>query len=254
VSLSLGIIKRQKLYQEVYRRVRMAVLSGEFAPGERLYEHRLAEELGVSRTPVREAVLQLEREGLIKRDGGRGFVVTPITKRDVMDAYACRGAIEGLLVMRVAERVTEGDLDVLDEVLVQTEAAIKAEDIEAAMHYNSKFHECLTEIADSHIFRALCREIWTCIERYRLAALTLFREYPSYRRKYLNLLERVLDDHQELVLALRARDAEKARSIMQRHGPEVGAGVMECIQPLDDAFRYAHIGRDVKDPQGLDLD
>jgi DNA-binding GntR family transcriptional regulator len=239
-SSHLGILRRQRLHEEVYRRVREAILTGTLTPAERLHEQQLAQQLGVSRTPVRESLLKLEREGLIYRDHHSGFVVYPITKADVADAYACRGAIEGLIVAKAVERLSPTHLDALEAVVTQTQERLEAEDVRAVMRCNTEFHELLVEVAGSHIFRALNRHIWTYVERYRFAALALFAQSPAHLKRYLELLAQVLGDHREILAALRARDSHRARAVTERHAQTTGAGVMSCIATLDDALRLVN--------------
>ncbi|MDR7521718.1 MAG: GntR family transcriptional regulator [Armatimonadota bacterium] len=233
-TVRLQAVTRRNLYEEVHRRLREAILAGELPAGERVHESQLAQRLGVSRTPVRESVLKLEREGLVYRDSRSGFVIYPITKRDIADAYACRSAVDALVVSRVVEVATPAQLDSLEAALTATRGFLKQEDVRAVMRCNSEFHDLLVQIAGSHIFRTLHRQVWTFIERYRFAALALFSESPGSLERYLQLLHSVLQDHEALLAALRTRDAQRARTIAERHGEATAAGVMQCIATLDD--------------------
>lgn len=205
-----------------------------------MHENRLAQQFGVSRTPVRESMLQLEREGLIYRDTRSGFVVYTITKGDVADAYACRSVIEGLIVTRAVERISPARLDALEALVAKARERLDVEDVPAVMRCNIEFHEVLVDAAGSQIFRALSREIWTYMERYRFAALALFAHSPAHLRRYLALLQEVHADHQEILAALRARDGQRARAATERHARMTGTGVMRCIATLDDDLRLVH--------------
>src|SRR5881628_3303257 len=105
------------LQEKVYDHLKQAILAGEIQPGERLLETRLAESLGVSRIPVREAIRKLERDGLIVVYPRRGVYASPLGPRDVDEVYAIRAVLEGLAARLAAEHRTEQHLARLDEIV-----------------------------------------------------------------------------------------------------------------------------------------
>ena len=135
---------RRRLADEVYRQVLDAVLTGALRPGERIVQERVADEINVSRTPVREALLHLEREGVLVRAGASGFTVREISEREVRDIYQAREAIEGYAARIVAERRDPAGLERIRRT-IETEESIRSGGVEEYFHANRRIHRCIVE-------------------------------------------------------------------------------------------------------------
>ena len=135
---------RRRLADEVYRQVLDAVLTGALQPGVRIVQERVADEINVSRTPVREALLHLEREGILVRAGASGFTVREISVREVRDIYEAREAIEGHAARIVAERRDPAALERIRRT-IETEESIRAGGVEEYFHANRRIHRCIVE-------------------------------------------------------------------------------------------------------------
>lgn len=122
MNLSAPPIQRSKsLHQQTYEALRSSILSGQLAPGDRLVETQLAQQLQVSRTPIREAMRQLQREGLVKADGSGGLRVTAISVLDAMQLYDCRLALEQLSVVAACDHATQSQIDRLAQYVSEAE-------------------------------------------------------------------------------------------------------------------------------------
>ena len=142
---------RTRLAEEVYRQVLDAVVQGELRPGERIVQERIADELEVSRTPIREALLDLEREGILTRAGAAGFMVRTVTAREVRDTYQAREAIEGHTTRLVAERRDAASLRRIEHT-IETEESISVGSVEEYFHANRRIHRRIVEEAGVETF------------------------------------------------------------------------------------------------------
>lgn len=123
MALSISPIQRSKsLHEQTYDALRAFILSGELAPGERLVETQLAERLNVSRTPIREALRQLQRETLLTADANGGLRVPTLSIDDAMQLYDCRMALEQLAVKEACAQATEGEIHAIEHWVIQAEA------------------------------------------------------------------------------------------------------------------------------------
>jgi len=188
--------------------LRKAIITGELEPGEKLSEARLAERFGVSRTPVREALKELEGEDLVTVERRRGTFVTRLTRSEVMDLYDVREAIEGMAARLCAERATAATLKRIDKVMARLKKAVAAEDGDAWLTIDSDFHEL--------VFAGAANERLT--DQYRLLVQHMHRERLGYlvtRRS--GRLERAYAEHEAIVRALNNRSPDGAESAMRRH-------------------------------------
>lgn len=193
------------LYRQVYELLRRKILLGEYAPGESLQESRVAGSLDVSRTPVREALRQLEREGLMVARGSERTVVDP-TGEDLADLYACRAALERLVADRSARLADESDIEVMAEALSQAREACAAGDHAGVTTANTRFHDRMVESARMTPLRRLMDTIRgpILIARRRLLSDSAVETA-------------ILDEHAELLDAIERHDVRRAVECMERH-------------------------------------
>ena len=129
------------LRKHVYKEIEKAILDGVFEPGYSLTEGKLSAELGVSRTPVREALMQLELEGLVKTIPNKGAVVVGVTGQDIDDIYTIRTRIEGLAARRCAVNIGQEELEELRQVVELQEYFVTKQDFLQVWHLDNRFHE-----------------------------------------------------------------------------------------------------------------
>ena len=200
---------RARLADEVYRQVLDAVLAGDLQPGERIVQDRIAEEINVSRTPVREALLHLEREGILARAGTAGFTVRGISESEVRDIYQAREAIEGYAARIIAEQCSAASLRRIERT-VEKEESIAAGGVEEYFHANRRIHRSIVkETGNEYLLRSF-DAIWNRGFSFRVFAAIEYAE-----------LDASPHEHKELVASMRAdhpRDAGEAMIAHIRQG------------------------------------
>ena len=194
------------LREAVYLTLRRAILTNVFEPGDRLMEMKLAAQLGVSRTPVREAIHLLEKESLVRQIPHKGVVVAGITKKQLRDVLEIRGMLEELAVQLACRRGTEEGFTKLQAAADNFAKAVKQEkDVTVQAEKDVAFHDVIYHMTDNERLIELVESIWQQIYRYRIERL-----------KGANL-ESIVQEHQELVQALCARDEEAAVRMARLH-------------------------------------
>jgi DNA-binding GntR family transcriptional regulator len=203
VVVNLLPVERRVLRHEVLLGLRNGILAGDIAPGTRLLEVPLATELGVSRGPVREALRQLEQEGLVEFYPHRGAVVVGVAEAEVETIYGIRALLEGRAFARACRVVTEEDLDALAATVEEMIEASEAGDVATVTEHDLRFHGRVVEISGFQYLRRL----WTSIDGVVRArtANTAARPELADRVHARDWLIGPSIEHRELVEALRSR-------------------------------------------------
>jgi DNA-binding GntR family transcriptional regulator len=197
--------RRRGLAEEVADRIRDAIFTGAYAPGAQLREVELSQALQVSRGPVREALLRLEREGLVRSAWHKGTTVTALSAEDVAELDSLRGALERLAVERVITHATDEDLADVERA---TDHMARAADEHTMVRHDIEFHDAV--YAAAHHVRL--REAWEAI-RSQVYLFLLTRIGVSTK----DYLSDIPGEHRELVAALRARDVGAALELFATH-------------------------------------
>ncbi len=197
--------KTVSLADQVFEHLENDILSGKYQRGELLTESKLSSELGVSRTPIREALRRLEQEHLIE-ESGKGSMVIGITEKDLEDIFLIREQIEGLAASLAAKNCTEEQLKELREVLELQEFYLAKQDPEHIKHMDNRFHATLYKLSGSMAFYDTLVPLHKKVQKYRKAAV----EKPS------RALESV-KEHRMIFDAIAAGDAEKAMKYSKEH-------------------------------------
>jgi len=200
-------------------RLREMILAGELPSGTRIAELAIVEKLGVSRTPIRAALMRLEQEGLLEALANGGYAVRTFLERDVSDAIELRGTLEGVLARLAAERgVAAGLLEEAGACLDAVDALLRqsALDDEAFLHYvtlNQKFHALLAEMAQSPVIgRELDRVV-----RLPFASPSGFVVLQSNSPQARDMLVVAQDQHRQVLHAIGQREGARAEAIMREH-------------------------------------
>jgi DNA-binding GntR family transcriptional regulator len=202
-----------------YEFLKSSVLSGHFNPGERLTEEHLAKKLGVSRTPVREALHKLESEGLIKPLETRGFIVSRDSKDEVEELFELRAILEGYALRIISEKISEEDLKQLDRLVAGAEDALRRKRMEEVFKWNTKFHDTLHGIVvDKKRLHRLLVNIRKYVLRYRMDTL----QYPDGGK-------RAVDGHRKILLALKLKDPDLCERMMREHIQEAKADAEQFL-------------------------
>ena len=199
--------------------LRETLLSGEFQPGERVSEIPLSARLGVSRTPLRHALVTLEHEGLLERLPAGGFMVRAFTKGDVDDAIEVRGVLEGTAARLAAERLETPELNELRECSRQMDALVRGEGEGDAffvsyMTLNGRFHTALMDLAKSEILRRAIENIVSLPFASPNAAFVLVQARLPESREILVLAQ---DQHRTILEAIANREGTRAENVAREH-------------------------------------
>lgn len=205
----MGEYQDYSLRSRVFQTIKEKILNGVYQENEELRENTLATELGVSRTPVREALRQLELEGLVKIVPNKGACVTGITKKDVKDIYAIRSLLEGLCARWATEHITEAQLEDLEEIVLLSEFHLKrgkSEQSQQVTELDGKFHEILYEASNSRILKHVLSDFHKYVRMARKASVT------DQARA-----EKSIEEHKNILQALKDRDGQMAESLANAH-------------------------------------
>jgi len=191
---------------KVFKQLRSDILSGKFQKDEELREVAIAEELGVSRTPVREAFRQLELEGLLQIIPNKGAYVQGISEKDVEDIYMIRSLLEGLCVKLATDKITPQKMEELEENIMLSDFHAKKMHGEKLAELDNQFHEILYEASGSRILEHLLKD---------------FHQYVSkVREKNLTDNERGIasnSEHTDIMKAIKNQDSKKAEALANQH-------------------------------------
>ena len=190
----------------VFNTLRQAILRGELPPGERLMEIQLANKLGVSRTPIREAIRKLELEGLVLMIPRKGAEVADITEKSLRDVLEVRRALEELSVKLACERMTEEEIVELKEAERAFEAALNCGDVTKYAEADVKFHDIIYRTTDNERLIQLLYNFREQMYRYRV-------EYLKNESSHETLLE----EHERIIEMIEMRDVKRAIEVVCQH-------------------------------------
>ena len=194
------------LREKIFLKLRQDILDGKYKAGDSLIEMKLAEEMGVSRTPVREAIRQLELEGLVYSIPNKGVFVEGITSQDIEDIYAIRECMEGLAARWAIERMDEQSLKELENLCELMEFYTGKGDLDRVGELNSKFHDLIFESTKSKPLKQILSDFQYYIGNIRLASL-----------KSPGRAEQSLSEHKAIVEAFKDRDVERGERVLVEH-------------------------------------
>lgn len=195
---------RATLQYKVTTKLREVILKGEFKMGERLIQEEWATKLGVSRMPIREALQQLEVEGLVRNEPRRGAIVTPISTSDIEEIYQLRALLEGEAVERSLPFLTEQDKLQLEKLHIKMNGLKNTEkDIEEYLKLNTQFHKLIRE-------RCQWKRIHSMID-------TLLKGIPLQTPSLFNQTEDRKQEHGMMIEYIKKNDAKKLKECMQKH-------------------------------------
>ena len=199
-------IRPTTLKANVTEVLRQLIIDGTLAPGTEFNQAQIAEQLGVSRGPIREALGQLEQEGLLQSVPYKGVIVTPLTRKYVEELYSVRTALELLALDRSIERMTDEEIDHLDVIVEAMRVSARNGDLSRLVEIDLHFHEYLISKADHD----LVVRLWLTLEVGMKRSLRT-------RHKIYTFLDEVVGSHPTLVTAMKARDKALAKQILSDH-------------------------------------
>ena len=200
------VTDKYSLRGRVFHRIREDILSGKYSENEELKEAAIGAECGVSRTPVREALRQLELEGLVYIVPNKGAYVTGISDKDTRDIYVIRSYLEGLAARWACERISEEEIEGLEEIVYLSEFHAKKKHYDQLVELDNKFHESIYHASGSKILEH---------------ELTTFHQYlERIRKESLKREERALqsnEEHRAILEVVRQRNGDLAEKLAHKH-------------------------------------
>lgn len=206
INLQKEITDRYSLRGRVFNKIREDILSGVYKENEELKENTIGQELGVSRTPVREALRQLELEGLVTIIPNKGAYVTGITSKDIRDIYIIRSYLEGLCAKWACEHITEEQIEALEEVLYLSEFHARRSHNEQLVELDNKFHELIYKASGSKILDHVLSDFHHYVERVRKITLSRSQRATKSNQEHALILE-----------AIKKRDGDLAEQLAHEH-------------------------------------
>ncbi len=194
------------LRETVYDEIKLKILQGKIPPKTRLMEVPLAEQMGVSRTPVREAIRKLEEEQLVTIEPQHGAYASDISKQDILDVLEVRLDVESLAARLAAERITKEKLDRLTKLADIYQDYIDEGDMDAMIEYDTRFHSLIAEATGNKLLIKITENIQEKVIRFR------YVYYDDFRRA-----QKQPHEHREIISALATGDPEKAAECMATH-------------------------------------
>ena len=205
--------------EKVYEYLKASILSGHLNPGEKLTEEHLAKTLGVSRTPIREALHKLESEGLIKIRKKRGFIVSKDSNEEVEELFELRSILEGYTLRIISQSILEETLHRLKGFIQNAEEALRRKKIEDVFKYNTRFHDTLHElVAHKTRLHRLIVNMRKYVLRHRKETL----RYPDGGR-------RAVEGHRKIVMALELKDPDLCERVMREHIQEAKEDALQSL-------------------------
>ncbi|MGB4661802.1 MAG: GntR family transcriptional regulator [Mobilitalea sp.] len=205
-DLQKEVSDKYSLRGRVFNKIREDILSGAYSENDELKENTIALELGVSRTPVREALRQLELEGLVTTVPNRGAYVTGITAKDIHDIYVIRSYLEGLCAKWACEHITETEIEALDEVLYLSDFHARRGHHEQLVELDNKFHDLIYKASGSKILDHVLSDFHHYVERVR--KITLSKQDRATKSS---------EEHAAILDAIRKRDGALAEELAHEH-------------------------------------
>lgn len=200
------VTDKYSLRGRVFHRLREDILSGKYEEHEELKEVAIGEELGVSRTPVREAFRQLELEGLIQIIPNKGAYVTGITRKDVKDIYMIRSLLEGLCARWATEHITREQMEEMEENVYLAKFHADKGHLEQLAELDNRFHELLYEACDSKILEHQLKDFHQYVLRVRKKTLSSKNRGPKSNQ-----------EHEQILEAIRTKNADLAEQLANSH-------------------------------------
>ena len=206
-SLSLQTDEFLPLRDEVFNTLRERILKGVYKPGERLMEIHLADQLGVSRTPIREAIRMLELEGLVKMVPRKGAQVAKISKEDLQDVLEVRKALDTLSVKLACERITEDEIKLLNNAEREFEKALASKDVREIAEADVAFHDVIHSATKNGRLKSMISNLAERIYRYRF----------EYIKQQSDVGKTLMLEHREIMRCIESRDVESAVKATEIH-------------------------------------
>jgi DNA-binding GntR family transcriptional regulator len=210
------------LREVIFNTLRKAIINGELKPEERLMEEHLANKMGVSRTPVREAIRKLELEGLVKMVPRKGARVADLSAKDIMDVLEIRASLDGLATSLSAERIQDNELKELNNVRIQFMNYVEKKNLQGSIKKDVEFHDIIYRSSRNDKLIQIISNLREHVQRFRVIYLKDFCSSKELIREHMDIYE-----------AIRSRSPEKAGLMAQRHIRNQEETILKAIRKHD---------------------
>jgi len=225
-GLRVEVVRSEALWERVVIALRRAIVMGEFAPGSHLKEPLLAQRFGISRLPIREALAQLDREGLVRTEPRRGAFVVGITPKDIRDIYACRMMLESHAIREAAHLAGVEDLALLDLLCNQMDAAVTANQPQVMAAADMAFHRKIVSLSGNRALSSAWEPLAPLIETILGISEATCRDLPE-----------AAYSHRQMARALERHDPDGAEVLIRLHLPSGEQLVLEAIESVREPSR-----------------
>lgn len=194
------------LREVIFNTLREAIIVGELKPGERLMEVQLSEKMGVSRTPVREAIRKLELEGLVNMIPRKGAHVADLSVKDIIDVLEVRASLDGLATSLSASRITDDELKELKHIQTQFAQYVEKGNLHGLVKKDVEFHDIIYRSSRNEKLIQIANNLREQVQRFRVIYL---KDYSS--------TQEIIREHMDIYESLNNRDSQAAQKIAQQH-------------------------------------
>lgn len=209
----------ESLATGVSRIIREAIILGRLKPGEKIIEYELAKQMGISRSPIRDAFRVLEKEGLVTLYPRRGVRVTEISLKDLKEIYALRANLESLAFQMAISNIKPTEVGRMESLLKSMSVMTKKKDVEGVVKLNEQFHDFVLKLSDNDRLNQLVHSLRNQIRRYRMASLSL----PGR-------IEEAFIEHQKIVDAFKRRNKSLTEKLVKEHILQAGKKLIESME------------------------
>ena len=189
-----------RLADDVYQRILVAISEGKLEPGERLFQEKIASEMNVSRTPIREAFLRLEQEGILLKTERKGFTVRRVSAQEVRDVFGAREAVEGYSAFIVAKEKKRDQLAAI-KLAFEAEMNEKSDDLKTVFNLNRALHRAVVEQTGNQMLLNMFDAIWNSPAAMRIFAATNTESHKPLLTDHQSLLEQITHSSPEMAQA-----------------------------------------------------
>lgn len=210
-----------RLPQRAYHIVRLAIRDLILPPGKTILEREMAEALQMSRTPVREALVRLETEGMVRLIPRRGFIVEPIEKEDLKQIYEIVEKLDGLAVSLATVKVGEGEIDQLESLIKQQEEALEQKNLKKWAVLDDQFHQLIIDYAKNKRLRTVIDSYSDQLYRARLFTIN-HRPVPFHS----------IVEHKAIIACMKAKDSNAAGVLMQSHRNRARNEILTAVEKI----------------------
>ncbi|WP_026893570.1 GntR family transcriptional regulator [Clostridiisalibacter paucivorans] len=219
----LDLQNYKPLREIVFQYLREAIIDGALKPGERLMEVQLGEKLGVSRTPVREAIRKLELEGLVVMEPRKGAYVADVSLNDLLNVLEIRSVLEGLAASLASKRITEQELAILKSKLYEFNESLARKNKKEIIEKDIELHDIIFKASRNKRLISLVDSLREQVHRFRIRYINRF-----------NSSNRLGEEHRDIIEAISQGDSEKAKEYAEKH---IKSAQEFILQQVDEKFK-----------------